>query len=128
MALTVLTTVSTFLFRLPASISKPYVQAYWGLFGTFNGRNSVKMKKIERSKEGCVFPLVAVSILPHAEFGPSGHRGDTATLGYKAKSKGSFLSLKHLISLVLILSKDFLLYRVEMKPSLIGTWSFLNQT
>ena len=29
MALTVLTTVSTFLFQLPSSISKPYIQAYW---------------------------------------------------------------------------------------------------
>ena len=26
------------------------------------------------SKEGCVFPMVVVSLLPHAELGPNDHR------------------------------------------------------
>ena len=30
----------------------------------------------QRSKVGCVFPMVVVSILPHAEFGPNDHRKD----------------------------------------------------
>ena len=28
------------------------------------------------TKVGCVFPMVAVSVLPHAEFGPNEHRED----------------------------------------------------
>ena len=28
------------------------------------------------TKVGCVFPMVVVSILPHAEFGPNDHRED----------------------------------------------------
>ena len=30
------------------------------------------------SKVGCVFPMVVVSILPHAEFGPNDHREDAS--------------------------------------------------
>ena len=30
----------------------------------------------DSSKVGCVFPMVVVSILPHAEFGPNDHRED----------------------------------------------------
>ena len=32
------------------------------------------------SKVGCVFPIVVVSILPHAEFGPNEHREDASHL------------------------------------------------
>ena len=30
--------------------------------------------KNEENKVGCVFPIVIVSILPYAEFGPNDHR------------------------------------------------------
>ena len=35
-----------------------------------------KLRKSASAKVGCVFPMVVVSILPHAEFGPNDHRED----------------------------------------------------
>ena len=29
---------------------------------------------VGQNKVGCVFPMIVVSILPHAEFGPNNHR------------------------------------------------------
>ena len=40
----------------------------------FRGEKSYSGKIIY--KVGCVFPMVIVSILPHAEFGPNDHRED----------------------------------------------------
>ena len=39
--------------------------------------------KISEYKEGCVFPLVAGSMLPHAEFGPIDHWEDAPHYTYK---------------------------------------------
>ena len=36
----------------------------------------IRVKLLQDIKVGCVFPMVVVSILPHAEFGQNDHRED----------------------------------------------------
>ena len=40
----------------------------------------VSKSLVSSSKVGCVFPMVIVSILSQAEFGPNDHRVDAPTL------------------------------------------------
>ena len=70
-------------------------------------------------KVGCVFPMVAVSILPHAEFGPNDHRADAPRFnkldnGFKSNPLVNIWDKKELFcqnfkSFCLVLTMMFLL-------------------
>ena len=46
----------------------------------------MKVSQFLNSKEGRVFPLVVVSILPHAEFGPNDHWKDAPDFSFMSSS------------------------------------------
>ena len=58
-----------------------------------NVKDFVKIEGRERGKVECVFPMVVVSILPHAEFGPNDHWEDTSHFIFPAGSNFKILLL-----------------------------------
>ena len=50
---------------------------FFNLWSSWNFILSSRTRNMERHKVGCVLQMVVLSILPHAEFGPNGHREGT---------------------------------------------------
>ena len=76
--------------------------------GTIIGPYAYRFERLERNhfqqwcqnfdKEACVFPVVVVSIMSHAEFGRNGHReyAPHFTGGYSYS--GFYIRVKHLVT------------------------------